>query len=148
LLGFAFLCILASPGPLAARLHGAFQAIGFVDPRAYVVRNGLDSAFEVLTRMPVIALFAASGGATAHALVERTPRPVQRALAWTAPLVLVAGGWALYYHANGLERSARPPYVMTGELLTAAAFCAAHPIWSALRITSPLTEADREGICR
>jgi hypothetical protein len=135
LLGVAFACILAWPDAIAARFDAPFRASGMSDPRAYLVRNGLDSALELLTRMPVFALFAAGGGAIAQALIERIPRVAQRGLAWLAPCVLVGGGWMLY-HADGLARSARPPLVMAGVALVAAALCSAHPIWSALRATS------------
>ncbi len=46
------------------------------------------------------------------------------------PFVFAIGTAALW-HANAIERAARPPFVLSGVLLTGVALCAAYPIWSA-----------------
>ena len=113
-------------------LREAFSASGMTDPGAFLLRNSLEAASEGLVRMPVFALVFSLIGAVANAWITKWPRNAALAGVGIAPLVLVMGAAALL-HANSLERSARPPFVMAGVLLAGVALSAAHPIWSALR---------------
>jgi hypothetical protein len=113
-------------------LREAFSASGMTDPGAFLLRNSLEAASEGLVRMPVFALVFSLIGAVANAWITQWPRNAALAGVGIAPLVLVMGAAALL-HANSLERSARPPFVMAGVLLAGVALSAAHPIWSALR---------------
>jgi hypothetical protein len=50
-----------------------------------------------------------------------------------APFVLATGAAALRL-ANAIERTARPPFVLLGVLLSGFALCASYPIWSAFQV--------------
>jgi hypothetical protein len=113
-------------------LKDAFAGSGMNDPGAFLLRNSLEAGSEGLVRMPVFALVFSLIGAAANAWISRWPRNAVLAGAWIAPVVLVMGAVALLY-ANSLQRSARPPFVMAGVLLSGVALSTAHPIWSALR---------------
>ena len=113
-------------------LREAFSASGMTDPGAFLLRNSLEAASEVLVRMPVFALVFSLIGAVANAWITQWPRNAALAGVGIAPLVLVIGAASLL-HANSLERSARPPFVIAGVLLAGVALSATHPIWSALR---------------
>lgn len=120
---------------LAARvdnqLRGAFAASGMIDQAGFRVRNILEASSEILVRMPLLALCLAIAGAVIHAWMSRESRRVLvLAVTFTTPLVFAVGAAALW-HANAIERAARPPFVLSGVLLTGGALCAVYPIWSA-----------------
>jgi hypothetical protein len=79
--------------------------------------------------MKVCLAFA---GAVIHAWMSRESRRIAIAASFLAPLMFAVGASALW-HANAVERAARPPFVMSGVLLSGVALCAAYPIWSILR---------------
>jgi hypothetical protein len=112
--------------------HAAFAASGQSDPGGYLVNNILESAAEMLLSMPVFAVVLSFTGATINGLIGRLSRGAAIVASGLAPIMFVAGAYALW-HANTLERAARPPFVIAGVLLAGVALCAAHPIWSALR---------------
>lgn len=115
------------------QLREAFVASGMIDPVGFRVRNILEASSEILVRMPLLAICLAFAGAVIHAWMSRESR---RALVLAAgvltPFVFVVGAAALW-HANTIERAARPPFVLSGVLLTGVSLCAAYPIWSVFR---------------
>jgi len=113
-------------------LKEPFAASGMSDPAAFLMRNSLEAASELLTRLPVFALFLSFLGGLTSALVTRLSPRVRVAWLWIVPLAFAMGTAALA-HAESLERSARPPFVMLGVVLTALALSAAHPVWGAPR---------------
>ncbi len=131
LLSFALTLNLAFPAHAASWLHEAFVASGMRDAGAFIVRNSLEAASEILVRMPVAALLLGFCGALSNALITGRSRTVAVVAAWFTPIIFIAGATALWY-ANSLERAARPPFVMAGILAAGIALCGAHPIWSSL----------------
>jgi hypothetical protein len=113
------------------QLREAFAGSGMIDRADFRVRNILEASSEILVRMPLLAICLAFAGAIIQAWMSRESR---RALVLTArflaPFVFALGAAALW-HANAIERAARPPFVLSGVLLTGIALCAAYPIWSA-----------------
>jgi len=113
------------------QLREAFAASGMIDRAGFRVRNILEASSEILVRMPLLAISLAFAGAIIHAWMSReSRRALVLAAGFLAPLVFALGAAALW-HANAIERSARPPFVLSGVLLTGVALCAAYPIWSA-----------------
>jgi hypothetical protein len=108
-------------------LREPLAASGMTDHGAFLERNSLQAASEGLVRMPVLALLLSLLGASANAWIARWSRTVVLAAAWIAPIFLVMGAAALW-SANSLARSARPPLVLAGVLLSGVALAAAHPI--------------------
>ena len=78
--------------------------------------------------MPLFAICLAFAGAVINAWMSRESRRIAIAASLFAPLMFAVGAFALW-HANTIERVARPPFVMLGVLLSAIALCAAYPIW-------------------
>jgi hypothetical protein len=114
------------------QLREAFAASGMIDPGGFRVRNILEASSEILVRMPLFAICLAFAGAVIHAWMSGASRRMAVAASFLAPLVFAAGASALW-HANAIERAARPPFVMSGVLLSGVALCAVYPIWSILR---------------
>ncbi len=114
------------------QLRDAFAASGMADPGAFRVRNILEASSEFLVRMPFFAVCLAFVGAVIHALISRQSRRIATAASVLSPLMFAVGVFALW-HANGIERAARPPFVMAGVLLCGVAACAVYPIWWNLR---------------
>lgn len=113
-------------------LQDAFAKSGMSTPGAYLVRNSLEAASEALVRMPVLALLLSLFGALASTLLTKRSRSVVLAALWTAPLFLIAGA-ALLWHANSLERSTRPPFILGGVLLASGSLAGLHAVWAAYR---------------
>lgn len=113
------------------QLREAFAASGMFDQAGFRVRNILEACSEILFRMPLLALCLSLAGAVIHAWMSRESR---RALVLASgiltPFVFAVGATALW-HANSIERAARPPFVLSGVALTGVALCAAYPVWSA-----------------
>lgn len=130
LLGFALTLNLAFEAHAVAWLHEAFDASGMHDPGAFVVRNSLKAASEILIRMPIAALGMSLIGSLLNWCITRS-KTLAVLAAWITPPALVAGAAALW-HADSLERAARPPFVLTGVLIAGIALCSVHPIWSGL----------------
>jgi hypothetical protein len=131
-LSFAISFNLLFAGRVDRQLHDAFVASGMIDPGGFRVRNILEAASEILVRMPLFAIGLALAGAVIQRWVSRESRRIATAVSLVAPLLFVAGAFALW-HANTLERDARPPFVMSGVLLSGLGLCAAYPVWSILR---------------
>ena len=113
------------------QLREAFAASGMTDPAGFRVRNILEASSEILVRMPLIAICLAFTGAIIQAwMSHESRRTLVLAAKFLAPFVFALGAAALW-HANAIERAARPPFVLSGVLLTGIAVCAAYPIWSA-----------------
>jgi hypothetical protein len=128
LLTFAFTLNLAFEAHSQVWLHEAFLASGMTDPGAFVVRNSLESASEILVRLPIAALLLALGGGLANAWITAWPRFIAIMAACITPFVFAAGAASLWY-ADSLDRAARPPFIMAGLLSASFALCGAHPIW-------------------
>ena len=115
------------------QLREAFAASGMIDRAGFRVRNILEASSEILVRMPILAICLAFTGAVTQAWMSRESRHALVLTArFLAPIVFALGAAALW-HANSIERAARPPFVLSGVLLTGVALCAAYPIWSAFR---------------
>jgi hypothetical protein len=130
LLSFAFTLNLAFEPHATAWLREAFVASGMHDTGAFVVRNSLTAASEILIRTPIAALGMSLIGSLFNSCITRS-KTLAVLAAWIMPPVLVAGAAALW-HADSLERVARPPFVLTGVLIAGIALCSVHPIWSGL----------------
>lgn len=114
------------------QLREAFAASGMIDPGGFRVKNILEASSEILVRMPLFAICLALAAGVIHAwLSGESRRMLVVAAGFLAPLLFAVGVSALW-HANAIERAARPPFVMSGVLLTGVALCAAYPIWSVL----------------
>ena len=115
------------------QLREAFAASGMIDRGGFLMRNILEALSEILVRMPLFAICLAFTGAVIHAWMSgESRRKLVAAACFLAPLLFIAGAFALW-HANGIERAARPPFVISGVLLTGVALCAVYPIWSVLQ---------------
>jgi hypothetical protein len=114
------------------QLREAFAASGMIDAGGFRVRNILEASSEILVRMPLSAVCLAFVGAVIHAWMSGASRRMVVAVSFLVPLMFAVGASALW-HANGIERAGRPPFVMSGVLLSGVALCAAYPIWSVLR---------------
>ncbi|HVH86583.1 MAG TPA: hypothetical protein VM912_07645, partial [Terriglobales bacterium] len=113
------------------QLREAFAASGMIDRAGFRVRNILQASSEILLRMPLLAICLASAGAIIQAWMSRESRcALVLAARFLAPFVFALGTAALW-HANAIERAGRPPFVLSGVLLTGIALSAAYPIWSA-----------------
>ena len=123
---------LAFEGNAELQMHEAFAASGMNDPGAFLVRNMLEATSEGLVRMPIFAVFLSFIGAITNAWISGASPRHALAAAFLAPLMFGVGAAALW-HADSLERAARPPFVMTGVALAGLALCGTHPTWSALR---------------
>jgi len=132
LMCFAISLNLAFEARVKLQLHEAFAASGMKDPTAFTVKNSLEAASEGLVRMPAFAMFLSFAGAVASFWITRCSRAVVLTAASITPVMLVTGMAALW-HANSLERAARPPFVMAGVLLASIALSFGYPIWSAVR---------------
>ena len=114
------------------QLREAFAASGMIDPGGFRVKNILEASSEILVRMPLFAICLALVGGVIHAWMSgESRRMLVVAASFLAPLLFAAGAFALW-HANTIERAARPPFVMSGVVLTGFALCSAYPIWSVL----------------
>ena len=113
------------------QLREAFAASGMIDRAGFRVKNILEASSEILVRMPLFATCLAFSGAVIQAWMRReSRRTLVLGARFLAPILFAAGAAALW-HANAIERAARPPFVLSGVLLTGVALCAAYPIWSA-----------------
>lgn len=112
------------------QLREAFAASGMFDQAGFRVRNILEASSEILLRMPLLALCLSLAGAVIHAWMSReSRRTLVLAAEILTPFVFAVGATALW-HANAIERAARPPFVLAGVTLTGVALCAAYPVWS------------------
>jgi hypothetical protein len=112
-------------------LRQAFAESGMSDPGGFAVKNTLQSASEVLVRLPLIALILSLLGALAYVLIGKLSRAVAFA-SLSFALFMCFGGISALWYADGLQRTARPPFVIGGLLTISVALSAAHPIWSRL----------------
>lgn len=127
LLGYAFTLNLVFETHAASLLREPFAASGMNDAGAFLVRNSLQAASEILIRMPIAALMLSLAGGLSNAWIGTWPRSLTVLTALFLPILLGAGAAALW-HADSLERAARPPFVMAGVLTAGIALCCAHPI--------------------
>jgi hypothetical protein len=132
LLSFALTLNLAFEGRAASWLHDPFVASGMSDAGAFVVRNSLEAASEILTRGPIAALVLSFIGCLLNMWMVARSRSLAVFAAWSAPVMLGVGTFALWY-ADSLERATRPPFVLVGVVTAGIALSSVHPIWSALR---------------
>jgi hypothetical protein len=113
------------------QLREAFAGSGMIDQAGFRVRNILEASSEILVRMPLLAICLAFASAVIQAWMSReSRRALVLAARFLTPFVFAVGAAALW-HANAIERAARPPFVLSGVLLTGVALCAVYPIWSA-----------------
>jgi hypothetical protein len=120
------------------QMSEAFGASGLGDPGVFLVRNTLEAASEGLVRMPILALVLSLVGAVANTWMSKASRRTLLLAACLAPFVFAAGAAALW-HADSLERAARPPFVMSGVVLAGLALGGAHPLWSSLHRVRGMT---------
>lgn len=134
LIGLSFACCfnLLFENYVETQQRAAFAASGQNDPGGYLVNNILESASEILLSMPIFALLLSFTGAALNAVISGASRRMAIVASCLATAMFLAGAHALW-HADALERAARPPFVIAGVLLVGVALCAAHPMWSALR---------------
>jgi hypothetical protein len=130
-LGFAISFNLLFAARVDWQLREAFAASGMIDRAGFRVRNILEASSEILIRMPLLASCLAFAGAVIQAWMSRESRRALVLAAGTLTPFLFAAGVAALWHANAIEREARPAFVRSGALLTGVALCAAYPIWSA-----------------
>jgi hypothetical protein len=115
------------------QLREAFAASGMLDRAGFRVRNILEASSEILVRMPLLAICLALAGAVIQAWMSReSRRAIVLATRFLASFMFAVGAAALW-HANTIERAARPPFVLSGVSLTGVALSAAYPIWSAFQ---------------
>jgi hypothetical protein len=131
LVAFAFVLQLAFESKAEAALQEPFRASAMRDAGAFLVKNSLQAASEMLVRFPVLAFFMALVGALASAWMNARARNYALVTAWLAPLMFTAGALSLFY-ANSLERSLRPPFVMVGLLFAGISLAVMPATWSAL----------------
>jgi hypothetical protein len=131
LLSFAFTLNLVFERHATAWLHESFAASGMSDAGAYVVRNALKAASEILVRIPIAALVLAICASVSTAWITKWPRPVTIFAASFTPLLFVAGVACLWY-LDSLARADRPPFVLAGLMMTGIALSGAHPLWLSL----------------
>jgi hypothetical protein len=132
LVAFVFALQLPFESQAEAPLQEPFRASSMKDAGAFLVRNSLEAASEMLVRFPVLAFFMSLAGALASAWMNSHARSYALAAAWLAPLMFATGALSLW-HANSLERSLRPPFVMVGLLSAGISLAVMPAIWSALR---------------
>ena len=95
------------------------------------MRDILEVSSEIFVRMPILTICLAFAGAVIQGWMSRESRPaLVLAARFLAPFVFALAAAALW-QANAIERAARPPFVLSGVLLTRVALCSAYPIWSA-----------------
>jgi len=125
---FAISFNLLFAGRVDWQLREAFAESGTIDPGGFRVKNILEASSEILVRMPLFAFCLALVGGVIHAwMSSESRRMLVVAAGFLAPLLFAVGGAALW-HADAIERAARPPFVLSGILLTGVALCAAYPI--------------------
>jgi hypothetical protein len=113
-------------------LAGDYAQSGMSDPRAFVIRNTLDSASTHLLLAPLLAgLFGLIGGYACSRL-HSLQRSAAMVLAGLETGLLIGGLTALRI-ATALARPERPPFVMMGLLALGIAMACAHPVVSAIR---------------
>ena len=109
------------------QMQGSFLGSRMRDSGAFIIRNALESASEGLLRLPVMGLIlSTAGGLTNKWMSHRTHRAAI-IIAWFIPF-LFALGVLLLWHAESLERAARPPFIMFGLLFTGISLTGVYPV--------------------
>ena len=132
LVAFGFSVNLFFESRAILHMHEAFQASGISDPRAFLVKNTMESASEAFLRLPILALILSFAGGLANAWVSHRERHTIIILAYLIPFVFIAGAILLWY-ANSLERAARPPFIMIGLLLAGVSLIGFHSVYFSRR---------------
>ena len=101
-------------------LHDAFVMSAISDPGTLVVVNALEAASEFLVRLPIMALLLSLTGALLNAWIFGQTRTTAIWMASFVP-IMCGSGVALLGYANMLNRAARPPFVVSGEMLAGIA---------------------------
>jgi hypothetical protein len=130
----AFLLNLTFEQKAALQLKGAFALSSMNNPEDFLVRNMLQATSEGLIRMPLLAVLLSFVGTVINAFVKMLSRRIVLVVTFIIPIMFVAGALALWY-ADSLNRSARPPFILSGVALAGVALSSAHAILSALRRT-------------
>ncbi len=114
--------------------YGVALQLAVLGPRGQgSLENTLDNAALHLVTAPVVAVMAGMAAIAAELLQRSLRSPFRRVLAlWD--LAQTAAGIGLLIFAASLARPDRPPFVMTGMLLTAAALACAPAV---LRLREP-----------
>src|SRR5262245_41720488 len=129
-----FLLNLTFEQKAALQLKGAFALSSMNNPEDFLVRNMLQATSEGLIRMPLLAVLLSFVGAVINAFIKMLSRRIVLVVTFIIPIMFVAGALALWY-ADSLNRSARPPFILSGVALAGVALSSAHAILSALRRT-------------
>jgi hypothetical protein len=121
---------LAFMSHLVRNMAAAFARSGLADPRAFVVRNTVESASTHLLMAPCIAAVIGLLAGIAAAGLRSARREVAITLAGLVIIQLFLGV-AVLRHGLALERPRRPPFIMTGMLLGGLALACAYPVFAA-----------------
>jgi hypothetical protein len=104
---------------------------GMDDPRAFVIRNTLESASTHLLMMPLVGTIFGGIGGLASGFLRSVPRRIVLALALLGIVLLIASVATIRF-ALSLERSQRPPYIMGGMFAGGIALASVHPLVAAV----------------
>jgi hypothetical protein len=116
--------------------YGFLLQLAVLRPRGQgSLGNIVESATQHMVIAPVVAIVAGAV-AIAATLLHRSSRPGARLALALLDVVQGMVGVGLLVFAASLARAERPPFVMTGMLLTAAALACA-PAWLRLRTSGP-----------
>jgi hypothetical protein len=113
-------------------LSDAYLRSGMQDPRAFVIRNTLDSASSHLLMAPLLAVFFGFISGLTSGFLQSIPRRVVLALALVGIVQWIVSAAAIRF-ALTLERSQRPPFIMVGMLAGGLALASVHPFCCAVR---------------
>jgi hypothetical protein len=111
---------------MKSRIHEAFVASGLNDARAFLARNGFESASQIVAELSVAAAALSLVGCALNASLATRSRRFALSVAWVSPIALLCGVLSLWY-AQALPRSSRPPFVLIGVFSVVTVICIAHP---------------------
>ena len=102
------------------------------DAQAFVIEHTLNAAAMHLLFVPIVALIFGLMGGGASFLLKSINQRVAISLV-ILEILLFIGGLAALGLMSSLDRSARPPFVLTGLLALGIALSCAHPIFTTIR---------------
>ena len=119
-------------------LAGAYAQSGMSDPRAFVIRNTLDSASTHLLLAPLLACFFGMIGGYACSRLQTLHRNTTLLIGGLEIALLLTAIAALHM-VSVLARPERPPYVMLGLVSLGISMACAHPVFAAFRRSATAT---------
>ena len=117
-------------------LNGDFIQSGLSDPKAFVIRNTINSAASHVILAPLTAVLFGFGGGLAFKILGLIQKNIAIVLAASDLLLVVVGVWSIQL-ANSLSRSDRPPFILVGLVSIGIAMVCIHPIFSTLKTSNP-----------